>query len=136
MTAIDAARSLTNGAGVNVVYDSVGQATFMDSLKCLAPRGMMVLFGQSSGAVAPVDPQLLNRSGSLFLTRPMLAHYVATPSELQSRSHEVFDWIRRGDLTVRIHAKYPLADARLAHEALEARSTTGKLLLDTRGSVV
>lgn len=131
--AIDAARNLTNGAGVNVVYDSVGQATFMDSLQCLAPRGMMVLFGQSSGAVAPVDPQLLNRSGSLFLTRPMLAHHVATSSELQSRSREVFDWIRRGDLTIRIHAKYPLADARLAHEALEARRTTGKLLLDTHG---
>jgi NADPH:quinone reductase len=128
--AIDTAKSLTRGAGVSVVYDSVGRDTFMESLKCLAPRGTMVLFGQSSGPVAPIDPQLLNRSGSLFLTRPMLAHYVATPVELKSRSAELFDWILRGDLKIRIHAKYRLADARLAHQALEERKTTGKVLLE------
>ncbi|OGU00852.1 MAG: NADPH:quinone reductase, partial [Gemmatimonadetes bacterium RBG_16_66_8] len=97
-------RRLTEGSGVQVVYDSVGQDTFDRSLNCLARRGMLVLFGQSSGAVPPFDPQVLNRKGSLFLTRPSLGHYVATREELLARAHEVMRWVLDGSLTLRIHA--------------------------------
>ena len=117
------------GSGVDVVYDSVGRTTFDKSLDCLVLRGMMVLFGQSSGPVPPVDPQILNRKGSLFLTRPMLAHYVATREELVRRASEVLGWMRSGSLDVRIGAEFPLERAADAHRALEGRETTGKVLL-------
>lgn len=122
-------RRITGGAGVRVVYDSVGATTFLPGLDLLEPRGMMVLFGQSSGPVAPVDPQLLNRKGSLYLTRPTLAHYVATREELLARAAELFGWLADGRLQVRIGAEFPLAAAADAHRALEGRRTTGKVLL-------
>ncbi len=122
-------KRLTDGRGVQVVYDSVGRSTFLPGLDILAPRGMMVLFGQSSGPVAPIDPQLLNRKGSLFLTRPTLAHYVATRDELLSRARDLFSWIAAGELDVRIGAEFPLAEAAEAHRALEGRRTTGKVVL-------
>lgn len=120
---------LTDGRGVDVVYDSVGRTTFEKSLKVLRPRGTLVLFGQSSGAVAPLDPQILNTRGSIYLTRPSLAHYVATPEELRWRATELMEMITSGALTIRISGRYPLADAAQAHRDLEARRTTGKLLL-------
>jgi NADPH2:quinone reductase len=123
------ARRLTDGQGVAVVYDSVGQSTFDGSLSCLSPRGMLVLFGQSSGPVSPVDPQVLNSKGSLFLTRPTLAHYVATPKELLSRAQDLFQWIHDKKLAVRIDRTYRLSDAAAAHRALENRETKGKVLL-------
>jgi NADPH2:quinone reductase len=122
-------KRLTNGQGVQVVYDSVGKDTFHKSLKCLSPRGMLVLFGQSSGAVDPIDPQILSANGSLFLTRPTLAHYTATRAELTARCNDLFDWIKKGQLKVRIGAEFPLAQAAQAHEALAGRKTTGKVLL-------
>ena len=122
-------KRLTQGAGVNVVYDSVGQTTFAKSLDCLAPRGMLVLYGQSSGPVGPFDPQLLSQKGSLFLTRPSLVHYVATRAELLARAGEVLGWIRAGTLKLRIGRELPLAQAAAAHRALEGRETTGKVLL-------
>ncbi len=122
-------RRLTGGRGVQVVYDSVGKTTFEKSLACLAPRGMMVLFGQSSGPVAPIDPQVLSQRGSLYLTRPTLFHYVATREELVRRATEVLDWVRDGSLKVRVGREFPLADAAAAHRALEGRKTTGKVLL-------
>jgi NADPH2:quinone reductase len=122
-------KRLTRGAGVNVVYDSVGQTTFAKSLDCLAPRGMLVLYGQSSGPVGPFDPQLLGQKGSLFLTRPSLAHYVATRDELLARAGEVLGWVRAGTLKLRIGREFPLAQAAAAHRALEGRETTGKVLL-------
>jgi NADPH2:quinone reductase len=123
------ARRLTDGAGVQVVYDSVGRATFAQSLASLAPRGMMVLFGQSSGPVAPIDPQELNRRGSLFLTRPSIGHYVATRAELLARTNDLFAWLGDGSLRLRIGAEFPLARAADAHRELEGRRTTGKVLL-------
>ena len=122
-------RRLTQGRGVQVVYDSVGRTTFASSLDCLAPRGMMALFGQSSGPVEPFDPQVLNRKGSLFLTRPTLHHYTATREELEQRSGDVFGWVRDGSLRVRIDRTFALADAEQAHRALESRQTSGKVLL-------
>jgi NADPH2:quinone reductase len=122
-------KQLTDGAGVQVVYDSVGRATFEKSLNCLARRGMLVLFGQSSGPVAPFDPQILNQKGSLFLTRPSLAHYIATRQELLARAGDILGWIAGGRLRLRIHATYPLARAADAHRDLESRATSGKLLL-------
>ena len=122
-------KRLTSGAGVQVVYDSVGKTTFRKGLSCLARRGMMVLYGQSSGPVEPFDPQLLNTHGSLFLTRPSLAHYVTTRSELLERAGEVLGWIGAGKLKVRVGAEFPLRDAGEAHRQLEARRTTGKVLL-------
>jgi NADPH2:quinone reductase len=122
-------RRHTGGKGVRVVYDSVGKTTFEKSLDVLAPRGTMVLFGQSSGGVAPLDPQVLNRKGSLFLTRPTLAHYTATREELLARAGEILSWVRDGSLRVRIDRELPLARASDAHRALEARETTGKVLL-------
>jgi NADPH2:quinone reductase len=115
--------------GVHVVYDGVGKTTFDDSMSVLRPRGMLALYGAASGPVPPVDPQRLNAAGSLFLTRPTLVHYIATREELLWRSRDLFDWIAAGDLTVHIGGRYPLDDARRAHEDLEARRTTGKLLL-------
>jgi NADPH2:quinone reductase len=122
-------RRLTGGRGVSVVYDSVGKTTFEGSLDSLAPRGMLVLFGQSSGPVGPFDPQTLNQKGSLFLTRPTLYHYVATREELTARASEVLGWVRDGTLRVRIDREVPLARAGDAHRALESRGTTGKVLL-------
>ena len=123
------ARRLTGGAGVQVVYDSVGARTFEGSLACLAPRGMLALFGQSSGPVPPLDPQVLNRLGSLFLTRPTLQHYVATRAELLERAGEVLGWVRDGRLKLSVWREYPLAQAAEAHRQLESRATSGKLLL-------
>jgi NADPH2:quinone reductase len=125
----EAIKRLTGGKGVNVVYDSVGQATFTKGLNCLAPRGMMVLFGQSSGAVAPFDPQALAQKGSLFLTRPTLVNYIAARSELQQRASDLFGWITSGSLRLRIEFEFRLKDAAEAHRALEGRKTTGKVLL-------
>ena len=124
-----ATKRITNGAGVNVVYDSVGKTTFDKSLDCLVLRGMMALFGQSSGPVPPFDPQILNRKGSLFLTRPTLNHYIATREELVSRSDELLGWVQRGELNVRVGAAFRLDQAGDAHRALEARKTTGKVIL-------
>ena len=122
-------RRITRGAGVHVVYDSVGRATFDKSLDCLVPRGMMVLFGQSSGPVPPMDPQSLNRRGSLYLTRPTLNTYVATRDALLERSDEMLGWVASGELAVRIGAEFPLALAADAQRALTGRQTTGKVLL-------
>jgi NADPH2:quinone reductase len=122
-------KRLTAGKGLQVVYDSVGETTFAKSLNCLAPRGMMVLFGQSSGPVKSVDPQVLNQKGSLFFTRPSLPHHTATRSELLARAGEVLGWISQGKLKLRISAEIPLKDAAEAHRQLESRKTTGKLLL-------
>jgi NADPH2:quinone reductase len=112
-----------------VVYDSVGRTTFLKGLDCLAPRGMMVLCGQSSGPVGALDPQLLNQKGSLFLTRPNLAHYVSTRAELLKRTKDIFGWVADGSLAVRIGLESSLAAAAEAHAELEARRTTGKILL-------
>jgi NADPH2:quinone reductase len=122
-------RRLTDGSGVQVVYDSVGKTTFDKGLNVLARRGMMVLCGQSSGAVGPFDPQLLNQKGSLFLTRPTIAHYIATRSELVARAADVLGWVRAGTLKLRIGLELPLAQAAEAHRRLEGRQTTGKVLL-------
>ncbi|MEA2722234.1 MAG: NADPH:quinone reductase [Gemmatimonadales bacterium] len=120
---------LTGQGGVDVVYDSVGRTTFAKGLDCLAPRGMMVLYGQSSGPVEPLDPQILNRKGSLFLTRPSLVHYVATNAELLERASDVLGWVKDGSLKVRIGHEFPLAAAPEAHTELEGRRTMGKVLL-------
>lgn len=115
--------------GMHVVYDSVGKSTFMQSLDCLRPRGMMVSFGNSSGPVQDIAPLLLTQKGSLFLTRPSLAAYSSTPDELAWRAGDVLNWIAQGKLKLHIHKVYPLADAAQAHRDLEGRLTTGKLLL-------
>jgi NADPH2:quinone reductase len=122
-------KRLTNGKGVDVVYDSVGKTTFDKSLNSLRPRGMMALFGQSSGPVSPLDPATLNAKGSLYLTRPGLAHHVLTREELLWRAHDVLKWIDSGQLKLRIDRTYPLADAAAAHRDLESRKTAGKLVL-------
>jgi NADPH:quinone reductase len=122
-------KRLTDGRGVHVIYDSVGLTTFLPGLDVLVPRGTMVLFGQSSGPVAPIDPQLLNQKGSLYLTRPTLGHYVASREELLWRARELFTWVASAELKLRIGAEYPLRDAAEAHRALEGRRTTGKVLL-------
>lgn len=120
---------LTGGNKLQVVYDSVGRDTFDKSLDCLAPRGYMVLYGQSSGPVAPLDLQVLNAKGSLFVTRPSLQHHILTREDLERRAGEVLGWIRKGELRVRIGATFPLAEAAEAHRQLEGRRTTGKVLL-------
>ena len=122
-------RRATEGLGVQVVYDSVGKTTFMKSLDSLAPRGMLALFGQSSGPVPPFDAALLAQKGSLFLTRPSLAHYAATREELLWRAGEVLKWIASGELKMRIEKSFPLSEAAEAHRQLEGRKTTGKVLL-------
>jgi len=122
-------KRLTGGKGLDVVYDSVGKTTFDKGLNLLRPRGMMVLYGGSSGAVAPIDPLVLTQKGSIFLTRPSLGNYVITPQELQQRAAAVFGMIRDGKLKLRIEHVYPLAEVQRAHRDLEGRKTTGKLLL-------
>jgi NADPH:quinone reductase len=122
-------KRLTGGKGVDVVYDGVGKTTFEKGLNVLRPRGMMVLFGGSSGAVPPFDLIQLSQKGSLFVTRPTLGHYTATTEELRARSSAVFKMIAEGRLKLRIEHTYPLADAQQAHRDLEGRKTTGKLLL-------
>jgi NADPH2:quinone reductase len=122
-------KQLTGGKGVHVVYDGVGAATFEKSLDCLQPRGFMVLFGQASGPVPPVDLQILNTRGGLFITRPSLVQYTATRTELLERANDLFQWMLKGELTVRIDSVFPLARAADAQRKLESRSTMGKLLL-------
>jgi NADPH2:quinone reductase len=122
-------KRLTNGKGVNVVYDSVGKTTFDKGLNVLLPRGMMVLFGGSSGAVPPLDPLVLTQKGSIFLTRPSLTHYIITSDELQARAGAVLNMIQAGKLKLRIEHIYRLSEAQQAHRDLEGRKTTGKLLL-------
>jgi NADPH2:quinone reductase len=122
-------KRLTGGAGVHVIYDGVGVATFEKGLDCLRPRGMMALFGAASGPVPPFDLQALNQKGSLFVTRPSLGHYIASREELLSRAGEVLGWIRDGKVALRIEHQFPLAEAAEAHRALAGRRTTGKILL-------
>jgi NADPH2:quinone reductase len=122
-------KRITGGAGLPVVYDSVGKTTFDKSLNCLALRGMMVLYGQSSGPVPPLEPAVLQQKGSLFLTRPSLFHYTATRQELLQRAGDVLGWIAAGRLKLRIDLTLPLGQAAEAHRQLEARQTTGKVLL-------
>jgi NADPH2:quinone reductase len=124
-------KRLTGGSGVPVVYDSVGKTTFEKSLACLRPRGMLVLFGQSSGPVEPFDPQILNARGSVYLTRPSLTHYMLTRDELLWRAGDVLNAVASGTLRLRIEKTYPLADAAAAHRDLQSRKTIGKLLLLT-----
>lgn len=124
-----AARGFTGGRGVDVVYDGVGRDTFEGSLNSLRPRGMLVSFGNASGAVPPFAPLLLAQKGSLFFTRPTLAHYTLTPAELRARAGDLLAWIAAGTLAVHIGATFPLAAAAEAHRALEGRVTTGKVLL-------
>ena len=129
-TAFDAeVKRLTNGRGVDVVYDSVGQATFDKSLNSLRPRGLLALFGQSSGSVPPFDPSILNGKGSLFLTRPTLAHHILTREELVWRAGDVFKGLQSDGLTLNLHRTFTLAQAADAHRLLEGRTTTGKIVL-------
>ena len=120
---------LTEGKGVDVVYDGVGKATFEKDLNVLKPRGYLVLFGGASGAVEPFDLIKLSQKGSLYITRPTLGHYTATREELEWRATDVLGWVKNGELKLRIHGKYPLREAAQAHRDLEGRKTTGKLLL-------
>jgi len=122
-------KRLTGGKGVQVVYDSVAKDTFEKGLNCLAPRGFMILYGQSSGPIPPFDPQVLSAKGSLFLQRPSLNHHIITREELVNRAGEVLGWIQKGELKMRIGATFPLAEAVEAHRQLEGRKTTGKVLL-------
>jgi len=122
-------KRITGGKGCQVVYDSVAKTTFDKGFNCLAPRGMMVLYGASSGPIGPFDPQILNAKGSVFLTRPSLFHYIATREELVQRSTDLANWIAAGKLRLRMEFEFPLKDAAEAHRALEGRKTTGKVLL-------
>jgi NADPH2:quinone reductase len=119
----------TKGAGVDVVYDSVGRSTILRSMDCLRPRGMLVSFGQSSGKIEPLDPGIFSRKGSLFFTRPSLIHYIASPEELQRRAGELMDWLRSSRVLLHIGEIFPLGEAARAHERLEGRKTSGKVLL-------
>jgi len=125
----EAIESIAGPKALDVVYDGVGAATFMDSIELIRPRGLMATFGNASGPVPPLSPLLLSQKGSLFLTRPTLAHYIATRDELLARCADLFTWIGQGDLEVHIGAEYPLASAADAHRALEGRKTTGKVLI-------
>jgi len=122
-------REITEGRGVPVVYDSVGRDTFLKSLECLSPRGMLVSFGQSSGAVAPLDPGILSARGSLYLTRPTLFTYTAKPEDLQDTARELFEVVGAGHVKIEVNQHFPLRDAAEAHRALEARRTTGSSVL-------
>jgi NADPH:quinone reductase len=122
-------KRITGGAGVHVVYDGVGASTFDKGFNCLRTRGLMALFGQASGPVPPLDLQVLNARGSLFLTRPSLAHHIGSREELVQRAGDVLGWIRDGKLHLRLEHQFPLAEAAAAHRALEGRQTTGKILL-------
>jgi len=122
-------KRITAGRGVHVVYDGVGKSTFEKDLEVLRPRGYLVLFGGASGPVPPFDPILLSRKGSLFLTRPTLAHYIASREELERRAHDVLGAVANGTLKLRIEHRYPLSDVQQAHRDLEGRKTTGKVLL-------
>jgi NADPH2:quinone reductase len=122
-------KRLSEGKGVHVIYDGVGKDTFDKGLNCLRPRGYMVLYGAASGPVAPLDPQVLNAKGSLFLTRPTLGHYTLDREELLWRANDLFDWIASGTLNVRIDKEFPLAETAEAHRYLEGRQTKGKVLL-------
>jgi NADPH2:quinone reductase len=126
---VAAVKRITGGKGVDVVYDSVGNTTFFGGLDCLRPRGMLVLFGQSSGVVPPIDLNILNGKGSLFVTRPTLGHYALTRDELNWRAGDLFRWIADGSLDVRIDRTLPLAEAGEAQELLASRATSGKVLL-------
>jgi NADPH2:quinone reductase len=125
-------KKLTNDRGVDVVYDAVGAATFDKSLNCLRPRGYLVFFGQASGPVPPVDPLTLMSKGSVFMTRPTLHHYAATQEEIQWRAGDLFKWVEAGELRLRHEYTFPLAEAARAQTELEARRTTGKVLLRVR----
>lgn len=122
-------KRITGGKGARVVYDGVGKDTYLKSLDSLAPRGLLALFGQSSGPVPPLDPQVLSQKGSLFLTRPTLGHYTATREELSWRAGDVLSWLEKGELEIRIDSEFPLERAADAHRALEGRKTAGKVLL-------
>jgi NADPH2:quinone reductase len=122
-------KRLTEGKGVEVVYDGVGKATFLKGLNCLKPRGYLVLYGQASGPVDPINPQLLNQKGALFLTRPTLSYYILTREELFKRAGDLFNWIASGEMRVRIDRRFPLNEAAAAQEYMENRSTKGKVLL-------
>jgi NADPH2:quinone reductase len=122
-------RELTGGRGADVVYDSVGASTWEGSLDSLRQRGMLVSFGNASGPMPPISPLVLMNKGSLFLTRPTLWHYIATPEDLAWRAGDLFAWISEGRLAVRVDREFPLADAGLAHTALESRQTAGKVLI-------
>jgi NADPH2:quinone reductase len=126
---VEAVKRLTDGAGVAAVYDGVGRDTFDASLSVLRRRGTLALYGAASGPVPPFDPMRLQHAGSVFLTRPTLYHHIVDRAELEARARDLFGWIAAGDLTVRVHERYPLAEARRAHEDLAGRRTTGKLLL-------
>ncbi len=126
---VEVVKRETGGKGCPVVYDSVGKTTFLQSLDCIRQRGILVSFGQSSGKIPDFDPGILGRKGSLYLTRPSLFHYAATRKELEERAHDVFGWIASGRLSLRIGTKLPLAEAKKAHELLEGRRTTGKVIL-------
>ena len=122
-------KRLTGGVGVDVIYDSVGRTTFLKGLNCLKPRGLIVLYGQSSGPIEPFDPQVLSQKGSLYLTRPTLVNYVAGRAALLERAGEVLGWVADGSLAVRIFKEFPLTQAADAQRELESRRTTGKVLL-------
>jgi NADPH2:quinone reductase len=127
--AVDAVREATGGAGVPAIYDGVGASVFETNLASIRRRGTFVSYGSASGPVPPIDPGRLSAAGSIFFTRPTLAHFIVTREELLARANDVFTWVRDGTLTVRVSQRYPLDQARTAHEDLEARRTTGKLLL-------
>ena len=120
---------ITDGQRIEVVYDSVGKSTFDQSINCLAPRGCLVLYGQASGPVPNIDPQMLNSKGSLFLTRPSLGHHTLNRSEILGRANTIFEWVSKGDLSVRVHASLALNEAAEAHRLLASRTTTGKIVL-------
>ena len=127
---VEAVKRFTDGKGVHVVYDSVGKTTYEGSLNVLRPLGMLVLFGQSSGPVPPIDPLVLTQKGSLYLTRPSLAHYVADADSFRERATKVLNWVAKGSLKLRIERTYPLAELAQAHRDLEGRKTTGKLVIE------
>jgi NADPH:quinone reductase len=129
---VEAVRGFTDGRGVHVVYDSVGKTTYEGSLNVLRPLGMLALFGQSSGAVPPIDPLVLTQKGSVFLTRPSLAHYVADEGSFKERATKVLNWVADGTLKLRIEHVYPLTEIIQAYHALEERKTTGKLMIEVK----